>query len=46
LKKAHAHKQAVETAQGACVAELETDNAKLLEELEQTRLTLDEVDAT
>jgi hypothetical protein len=42
--KARAHKQTVEAAQGARMAELEADNGKLLVDLEQTRLALTEAD--
>jgi sulfur carrier protein ThiS len=45
LMKARTHKQAVEVVQGSCVAELEADNAKLLVELEQARMSLTEADA-
>jgi hypothetical protein len=43
--KAHTYKQVVEVAQGACMADLEADNAKLLAQLEQTHLALAEAGA-
>jgi hypothetical protein len=44
LMKARANRRVMETAQGACAADLEDNNAKLLAELEQACLALIEAD--
>jgi chromosome segregation ATPase len=45
LLRPHAHKRAVEVAQGAHVVELEADNARLQVKFEQARQALADADA-
>jgi hypothetical protein len=46
MRKAHANRWVVEDAQGACIAELDENNSRLLAKLKQSHLAYAEANAT